>query len=95
MTKSEVKHRWFNKLDPTLVEGWSQNQEMLFHELHKEHGNKWKKISGQIAGKSEVAVKNFWYGKCRSTQYRAKLETAVRELDGIQTLRDSVFLDHK
>ena len=44
--------RWYNHLSPEISSAyWSQKDENLLFELHKQHGNKWKIISRLFEGR--------------------------------------------
>lgn len=63
----QVRERWLNYLDPALKKTpFNKDEEMLLKELHLQYGNKWKKISQNMPGRSENQIKN----KFNSVYYR-------------------------
>ena len=40
---------------------WNQNEEQIFIEAHKIHGNKWAEISKYIPGRTDNQIKNNFY----------------------------------
>ena len=67
----QIRERWYNHLDPTLIRGvFSKDEDLLLSQLQKQYGNKWKQISKQMVGRSENMIKN----RFNSTFFRAQVE---------------------
>ena len=62
---------------------WSQEETSLLFELHQKFGNKWTKIAKCLKGKTECAIKNFFY--CR-------IKKAVRMLS-MEIIDDKIRSD--
>lgn len=63
LTTKMVKERWTNHLDPRLKRTpWTPEEDQELIELIRKHGRKWCEISKLMDGRSELMVKNRFYG---------------------------------
>ena len=65
-TGKQCRERWHNHLNPNInKDSWTEQEKIKILELHKAYGNRWSKISQHLEGRTDNAVKNFYYSHLR------------------------------
>lgn len=74
-TGKQCRERWHNHLDPNINKNsWTEEEERIMSEAHKELGNRWSEIAKRLPGRTDNHVKNHWYSFMRRNVRRLNRE---------------------
>lgn len=80
-TGKQCRERYHNHLQPDIKKGdWTEEENHKIVELQKKYGNQWAKITKELPGRTDNAVKNRWHAAMRSLQ-RVESAAAGDEAD--------------
>ncbi|KAG9152309.1 hypothetical protein Leryth_025251 [Lithospermum erythrorhizon] len=71
----QCRERWHNHLRPDIKkDSFTEEEEQILVDNHKQLGNKWSKIANKMPGRGENSIKNHFYATKRKmlTSYRNK-----------------------
>ncbi|KAL5226669.1 hypothetical protein ABZP36_014934 [Zizania latifolia] len=76
----QCRERWTNHLRPDIKKDvWTEEDDRVLIEAHKNYGNRWSAIARCLDGRSENAVKNHWNATKRSLKSKRRLKKKKSE----------------
>ncbi|KAE9589708.1 hypothetical protein Lal_00021591 [Lupinus albus] len=74
----QCRERWLNHLRPNIrKDSWSEEEDKILIEAHKDIGNKWAKIAKRLSGRTENTVKNHWNATKRRLNAKRRVNKRI------------------
>ena len=87
-TPAQVAKRWTCKLDPGIKKSrWTGEEDYKIAELQAIHGNNWRLIAKELAGRPCAAVKSRYYNAIRNRTDMRSLKGESRGLEAVRRIR--------
>jgi len=96
-TAKQCRERWHSHLNPDIVESpWTIEEQTTLLNSHKTVGNKWSVIAENLPGRTDNAIKNFFFCRLRKLARNVKNNILDCGLNPPKELaiQDAYLLDH-
>ena len=95
-TGKQCRERWHNHLDPSIKkDSWSDFEKRKIFDLHKLYGNSWSQIAANLEGRTDNAVKNFFYSHLRKKIRKSTRKNYTSKKDDEETVGNGLKREKK
>ena len=92
-TAKQCRERWHTYLNPTITNtDWTKEEQLNLINLHKKLGNKWSTIAAKMPGRTDNAIKSWFFCQLRKVMRSVKNNSMNLNISEDSNLEETAYL---